>query len=429
MRLPALLAIAQLPAAMGMGPGDAEAMYNAFNNVFLTRSNGDVFYKSAINKAERDGTWSASLDILAAQDAYERTGDPEKKTLINELLNTWLKYNAPPWDWDGWNDDIGWFSLSLIRGYQMTGNQRFLTDAKYGFDYAFGRGWDEKYNGGGIWEENPEYAARNNPPKQATKEALANDSLGKAACIIYQTTLDRAYLQKAEKIYAWVRKNLFNPSTGAVYTGIDPSGHVVTDSAAYNQGTFLDYANLLWTITGNRQYYADAKLALDYGHAHITTNGIFSNDQAYLNTWADEFARGAGHFIRDNQLWAEYHPWMLQNAESILKNRRSDLGLTWNAWDKPTPNDDSFTANKFASAMAWLQFTPPTPPNAIGGIHTLTNLATNLAIDNAGKTENGAPMRYFMEHHQSFKLESVGLSWRERRGGVRDSAVECWKRG
>ena len=394
MRLSATLGIMQAPAALGLGQGDAESLYQAFNNVFLVRSGNAVFYKSAINNANRDGTWSASLDILGAQDAYERTGDPEKKTLINELLTTWLDYTPTPWSWDGWNDDIGWFSLALIRGYQITSNPRFLDAAKYGFDYAFGRGWDTQHNGGGIWEENPEYAARENPPKTATKEALANDSLGKVACMIYQSTHDGGYLQKAQQIYTWVSANLFNHTTGQINTGIAPDGHVDTGSAAYNQGTFLDYAHLLYLTTGDPIYRTDAHLALDYGLHNLTNaNGIFNNTQNYLNTWADEFARGAGHFIRDNGLWATYHTAMKANADAIVRNRRSDLCITWNGWDEPTPHDDdTLSTNKFVSAVAWLQFTPTSIPDEVGGIHTLTNSATNTSLDSGGKIENGSPL-------------------------------------
>ncbi|KAI4138536.1 MAG: hypothetical protein L6R39_006736 [Caloplaca ligustica] len=368
---------------------DADTMYDAFNRVFLTRSGDDVFYKAAINKTEKDGTWSASLDILGAQDAYERTGDPQKKILLDQLLTTWLKFTPPPWSWDGWNDDIGWFTLALIRGYQMTGNARFLEAAKYGFDYAFGRGWDKQYNGGGIWEENPEYCERENPPKEATKEALANDSLGKVACMIYQSTHDQGYLQESQQIYTWVRTNLYNTETGQINTGIDKSGKINTGTAAYNQGTFLDYAHMLYLTTGNVDYYNDAQKALDFGRNNLTVRGIFSRADGYLNTWADEFARGAGHFVRDNRMWSTYHSWMKQNATAIMQNRRSDLGITWNGWDQPTPGDNSLTANKFVSAMAWMQFTPPEQPNDVGGIHVIANQKTGMTIDSAGKYGNG----------------------------------------
>lgn len=342
-------------AAAALGQGDAETMFNALNSALLIRDGGDVYYKSALNRTDKHGTWSGSLDILGAEDFYERTGDPEKKTLVYDLLKTWLKYNPTPWSWDGWNDDIGWFTLALVRGYQITGNQTFLGTAKYGFDYAFGRGWDTQHNDGGIWEENPEYTAKKNPPTQATKEALSNDSLGKVAAILYQTTHDQGYLQKAVQIYAWVKTHLVNAETGQVNRGVDQNGKVDTGTAVYNQGTFVDYANLLYETTGNQDYYDDAKKAIDFAKDHLTMNGIFSNKADYLNTWADEMARGIGHFVRDNRLWDIYHPWMLQNANAILKNRRPDLNITWNAWDQPTPNDNSLMASKFVSAVVWLQ--------------------------------------------------------------------------
>ncbi|KAG7006579.1 hypothetical protein G7Y79_00014g037540 [Physcia stellaris] len=375
------LVIANPVSAVALGQNDAaEAYYNAFNKEFLITSGSDVYYKSKINDPTRDGTWAASLDILGAEDAYERTGDPDKKTLVNNLLTTWLKYNpeqasSTPWSWDGWNDDIGWFTLALIRGYQITGTQQFLNAAKNGFDYASRRGWETAHNEGGIWEEQPDATAKENPPREATKEALSNDSLGKVACMIYQSTHDQNYLDKCQQIYNWVLGHIYNAQTGQIDTGVDQSGKIDTGAAAYNQGTFLDYSNLLYTITGNGTIYTIAQKAAAFARTDpsLTKNGIFSNSADYLNTWADEMARGIGHFVRDNRLWGTYYAWMSSNAASILKNRRTDKGITWNAWDTPTPLNDTYTTNKFVSALAWLQFTPPTQPNDVGGIRIISN--------------------------------------------------------
>lgn len=381
-----LLATPQMAAALAQG--DADAIFDAFNTALLTTSGSDVFYKAALDSTDPDGTWAGSLDILVAEDVYERTGDEDTKTLVNNLLNTWLSNNPPPWDWDGWNDDIGWFTLALIRGYLITGTPDFLTQAEYGFNYAFGRGWDTQYNGGGIWEQNPEYLNGALP----TKEALSTDSLGKVSCLLYQATHNGTYLDTCQEIYNWARATLFDATTGEVYTGVNETGYVDTGSAAYNQGTFLDFANLIYEITLNSSYYDDAQLAIDFGKNSLTTNGIFSNSASYLNTWADEMARGAGNFVRDNRLWGDYYTWMVQNADSILQNRRPDRNITWNAWDQPTPEDDTLTANKFASAVAWLQYTPVTQPGDIGGIHVITNNKTGLAIDSAGTFGNGNPV-------------------------------------
>lgn len=382
-----LIATPQLVLALGQN--DAETMFDAFNNVFLTTSGSDVFYKAALNDTTPDIQWTGSLDILAAQDAYERTGDPDKKTLVNNLLTTWLASdrNAPPWSWDGYNDDIGWFTLALIRGYQMTGNSAFLDQAKYGFDYAYGRGWDTQYNGGGIWEEQPDDAARETPPHTPEKEALSTDSLGKVACMIYQSTNDQSYLAKCQQIYTWVRNNIYNSATGQINNGIYENGDLNTAKAAYSQGTFLDFANLVYLITGDGDVYDDAKRAIDFGRNSLTENGIFSNGGG--GTWADEMARGVGHFVRDNKLWDTYYTWMVQNADSILANRRTDLGITWNAWDQLTSNDNTIKINPFVSAVAWLQLTPATKPDARGGFHIIVNNQTGLAVDSGGVFGNG----------------------------------------
>ena len=167
---------------------DADLIFDGFNRAFLV---DDSYYKAAINDEKPSNTWNASLMIMVAEDAYERTGSEKHKALVEELCASWLKRTPPPWDWDGWNDDIGWFAMALMRGYQITGNPEFLKQAKYGFDMAYKRGWDTQYNGGGIWEQQPEKTPKG---EKISKEVLSNDSLGLVACLIYQSTKEQSYL-------------------------------------------------------------------------------------------------------------------------------------------------------------------------------------------------------------------------------------------
>ena len=335
---------------------DADLMFDGFNRAFLVNSS---YYKTSLKDEKPMGTWGGSLDIMVAEDAYERTGSAQHKALVEELCSSWLKRTPPPWDWDGWNDDIGWFALALIRGYQITGNPEFLKQAKYGFDMAYQRGWDTQTNGGGIWEQQPEKTPKG---EKISKEVLSNDSLGLVACLIYQSTKDKSYLDKANQIYDWVWHNLYDFKTGQVYTGVDREGKVDKGAAVYNHGLFIDYANTLSQLNNSRTHYNDAKRTIDYVKNNLTKDGIISNSQGYLDTWGDAMARGLGHFVRDNNAWDEYYPWMKQNADAIMKNRRTDYDITWNGWDEQTPTDDNLKSTKFASATAWLQYTPATKP-------------------------------------------------------------------
>lgn len=380
--------------ASAIGAGDADTAINAYNSAFLVSSGSSAYYKKSLVDGAADGTWVASLDIEGEEDAYERTGSADQKTLVNNLCTTWLENTPPgsttqPWKWDGWNDDIGWFAMALIRGYAITGNTNFLTPAENGFNYAFSRGWDTKWNGGGIWEQQIEYCKNG---AAVNKGTLSNDSLGIDACLLYQSTHDVAYLNKAQQIYSWEWSHLFNAGTGQVYTGVSQDGTVDKGTAVYNQGTFVDYANYLYQITGNVNYYNDAKKAVDFTKNNLTTGGVISNSAGYLNTWADTFARGLGHFVRDNRQWGAYYPWMVQNADAAWACRRTDDNIAWNGWTQQTPSDNTLTTSKFVSAVAWLQFTPATQPNAIAGVHAIVSKQNRIAIDNGGgfTTSNSA---------------------------------------
>lgn len=175
--LAVLSAVPQIVTAISSG--DADTIFQSFNNALLVKNGNEFYYKERLNETTKfDESWRGCLNILVAEDAYERTGDPAQKKLVNDLLTTWLGKTEPPWTWNWWNDDLGWYSMALTRGYLITGTLDFLEQAKYGFNLAFDRGWDTKYNDGGIWEENPEGAGN----KQLKKEALSNDSLGKYSC-------------------------------------------------------------------------------------------------------------------------------------------------------------------------------------------------------------------------------------------------------
>lgn len=375
--------------SFAIGAGDADAAFNAFNAAYLVQSGGQTYYTHSLNNRSNDGTWTEALSIQGAEDACERTETSANKTLVNNLCSTFLSLNPAPWSWDGWNDDIGWDSLVLIRGYQLTGNSSFLTAAESGFNFAFNRGWDTAHNGGGIWEQQPE----NMPPGQlANKQALSNDSLCQTALMIYQSTGDTTYLDKANQIYNWVWGHIFNPTTGEVYAGIAQDGTVDTGTALYNQGTFIDVAALLYKITGNGNYLRDAQRAVGFAQNNLMVNGIASSSATYLNTWQAEFARGLGHLVKWNpSLLNTYYQFMVNNANAAWGCRRTDKNVSWIQWTAQTSTSSDVLANWDVNMVAMLQFTPATY-SPIYGTHTIINKLTGQAVDNGSTTAQGAGM-------------------------------------
>jgi hypothetical protein len=113
-------------------------------------------------------------------------------------------------------------------------------------------------------------------------------------------------------------------------------------------------------------------------------NGIFNNASTNLNTWAAEFGRGIGHFVKNNNLWSTYYPWMLANANAAWSCRRTDYNVSWSAWTEPTPTTNDITANWAVNAVAMTQATPPSEP----GFVNCTNKLSGAIIGTGGSWNN-----------------------------------------
>ena len=161
--LPALVLVGgvttpQMVAAIGVG--DADTIYGAYNQAFLKQPNGQIYYALALNNSSPDEFYTAVLKTFAVEDAYERTGDLSKKTLVGQLLNTSL-VNSPsgsastPWSYNSFNYQLGWIALALVQGYWIRRGE-ILDVARSTFDFAYERGWDNTTIDGGISHRQPD---------------------------------------------------------------------------------------------------------------------------------------------------------------------------------------------------------------------------------------------------------------------------------
>ena len=366
----------------------ADAVFDAWNAAFLERSKGETYYTRTTTDlgVESEGSWVFALDLQTAEDAYARTHSPAHRRLVTDLLDTFLQQNNNDWAKNDWNDDMGWMSLALVRGYQITGDKKYLDKAVYAWSLAYDRGWDTKYGGGGVWENMGD--VRGKP--QADKLALSNDPFINSGVTLYQITGDAAYLTKSKAMYAWIRDNVFDKKTGNVNQGVkwflNQPGKPETEHSSniYNIGSFIVAANQLYRVTGDTMYHDDAQLAVDFVVDKIP---VLNNNGGYQNQWAYWFVKGLNEFATDNNQWPKYRRWMQANADAVWQNRDA-LNLTGNNWLKVN-DDPKINANETSSSVAVWQLLPPADADALAGNYILRSVASKLALSVAA--DSAAP--------------------------------------
>ena len=190
-----------------------------------------------------------AMDVII--DAYLRSGN----TKYSDLFTPWyegIKVKNGNSYWNNFYDDMEWIALTMVRLYETTQDEKHLNTAKELWGYIEG-GWNEEYGGGGIaWKSDQRWS----------KNACSNGPAALLAMRLYSVTQDEVYKNWGIKIYAWLRENLFNKATGAVYDNLNgETGEIGSFSLSYNQGTFLGAAHELYKVTGEANYLKDARKA------------------------------------------------------------------------------------------------------------------------------------------------------------------------
>ena len=313
-------------------PPAAAAAIDAFDSAFYrTFKRGRTYFTTDTAGGYAD-FWKQAEMIEMVEDACDGTHDPAYKQMIVDLETQYRWYYGKTWTNRIWNDDITWAVIAALRAYEITGDTQYLVLAQTNFDAMYARAWTSEF-GGGMWWTTAK------TQKDVTTTAPATI----AACMLFKDTRDPAYLAKAKTMYAWVRANLYDARTGAVYDHVSHKANgkgkvVYTIQLTYNQGTFIGSANLLYQLTGDRSYYDDALRTLRHAQAHLTVRGILRSEALGGNEngggFKGIFVRYAVRFARENHL-TEFEPWFTLNAKAAWRHRDA-RGLIGQDWAHPT---------------------------------------------------------------------------------------------
>jgi predicted alpha-1,6-mannanase (GH76 family) len=345
---PVPVATASPLAARGGTAARADAAIDAFDRAFYVQRGGRGFFRASTASTGYAAFWRTAEMIEMVEDAADRSGDPVYRRMVAELAR------GVSWRWGGrwtahrrYNDDVMWMVLAFVRAYAITGNEQLRDVARRNFDAVFARGWSADL-GGGLWwtSDRNEKNACVNAPAAIAAVRLAG-ALGRPA-----------YLTKAKRLYAWVRRSLYDAQTGAVYDRVyrDGDGTTVVDRSTftYNQGTFSGAGGLLYRATRDDGYRRDAGQALAFARGDLTEAGVVreEGDGGDGGGFKGILARYAGDYLRHDAT-RTYEEWMAQNAQAAWSHRDA-RGLIAQDWSRPTPTG-ALHAFDASSAVVLLQ--------------------------------------------------------------------------
>lgn len=272
--------------------------------------------------------WQPALGVDAVINTYERTRDVK---YLNVIEKSFQHSNGRR---SYYFDDDGWYLNAWLRAYDVTGDPKYLTEAKNLFDVMKGA-WNGTC-GGGVWW-NQDYAYKN---------AITNELF-----LLSAARLDRrasngtgpgSYRDWANREWNWLN-----------VSGMINNGHLVNDGLnsscqnnggttwTYNQGVVLGGLVELWRITGDRGYLFNAEQIAEATIATQVYSGNILREPCEISTTCDGdqqifkgvFAQGLSRLYNaDRGNKPQYSSFLSSNADSVWNSSRTaqnGLGVRW----------------------------------------------------------------------------------------------------
>jgi len=333
------------PVSASFSATDATTAFDAFYKCFYSPSR-KLFSTYSSNTIIIAAIWTQAIYWDMIMNAYKRTRNDKYYRMIGDIYDgAYNRYDGFNWEnkveWFIY-DDMMWWIISLARAYEITGDRKYLDHSVSGFD----RVWRDSYDplGSGMY--------------------WAFDHRGKTACINYPTvigamtlyniTKNRNYLSKAQEIYRWNRKILFDKNNGRVAdhkVGSEPTNWTLH---VYNQATCIGAAVMLYKETGLQEYLDDAVLAAD------CVRDIMSDENQVLpfetgieqGIYTAIFAQYIIRLIEDCGQF-QYLPWLYKNIKMGWARRDKTRNLTYKDYynDCPTGRVEVYDTSGIPALM------------------------------------------------------------------------------
>lgn len=227
------------------------------------------------------GTFSAVCALLDASgsDNVEYTRLLEKRVLpgLQEYLDNrrqpaaYASYisSATPAS-NRFYDDNSWVGINFADAYRLTHNRIYLQQAEQLWKFVQS-GQDNRLGGGIYWCEQA----------KDTKNTCSNAPAAVLALKLYRATADSAYLEQGKQLYRWTQTTLQDTVDCLYFDNIDCDGHISKNKYAYNSGQMMKAAAMLYQMTGQEAYLADAQRIAQSCHRYFFTQFTPEHEQPF----------------------------------------------------------------------------------------------------------------------------------------------------
>jgi predicted alpha-1,6-mannanase (GH76 family) len=300
--------------------------------------------------------WQAASSLAATIDYMRATGS---RAYLGDLSATYRAHHRGDGFHDVYYDDDGWWVLTWIKAYDLTGDRAYLRQAKTVFA-AMAKGWTPACGGGVLWHARRPY-----------KNAITNEEFLLDAVLLHQATPgDTRYARWALREWAWF-------SASGLLTG----SHLVVDGLTgcrpklgsptwtYNQGTLIGALVSLAGMTGQRSLLVTAGQVAHavMGSAVLSPHGIL-REPCPRRSCGRDGPMFKGIFMENLKLLydrvggAAYRGYMRRNAASVWANDRRGAAFDI-SWAGPF-RAPTMTAEASALAVLTTQIPPRACPPA-----------------------------------------------------------------
>lgn len=318
-----------VPGSCHPGVAAGMAVLQSFYNLSTGLWNTTEWWNSA-NALETTIDYSLVTNSLTYRSNIFNTFEKHKD---KRFLNRWF------------NDDDGWWALTWIKAYDLTGETRYLDMAKTIFNSMKGQ-WDEQCGGGIWWKKERIY-----------KNAITNQLfLTVAARLHLRTPGDGgagSYLDWAQRSWTWFKSTGMINGENLVNDGLnDACQNNGQTTWTYNQGVILGGLVDLYQATKDPTLLAQAQAIADAALRTLAPNGILK-EPCEPDCGGDGpqfkgiFMRNLAYLYQVTRKDA-YKAFIVKNANSIWANNRDSANQFGLSWAGPFDRAD---ASRQSSAM------------------------------------------------------------------------------